>query len=479
MGQDSFIHETSEANINRPKGENLTIFRKEGVARVAADPAAPYQVMHPDGYIEPLGGGGGGGITPFIIGDIDASTEPDYPAASAGEAYRIIVSGKIGGAAGIIVEQGDQDQEDGDIIYALEDNPGGDQATVGTSWTIWEGEEIRLFERGVGVNSIEQRYSGSTANGVNAIAVGLNTSADGANSHAEGQTTLASGAQSHAEGFSTTASGDNSHAEGLTTTASAAQSHAEGLNTQATNDNAHAEGFGTLASGAQSHAEGLSGVSSGPSSHAEGRQSTASGEASHAEGRSTVASNDNAHSEGLFTIASGDQAHAEGERTSATGANSHSGGLGVVGFLVIASGPNAFNHSEAIDVASNASGRGSAILGGYQSNTPGEFSSVIGGQSHTANGLNSHIAGGMSHTTDINSDNSACVGGTSNTIGPSGTRSVIIGGTGRTENVIDYVNVPNLRVSTTPNYADNATALANGLTLGAVYRTGDDLKVVH
>lgn len=56
MGQDSFIHETTDANINTPKGENLTIYRKAGVARNAPDPTAPFQVKHPDGVLEPIAG---------------------------------------------------------------------------------------------------------------------------------------------------------------------------------------------------------------------------------------------------------------------------------------------------------------------------------------------------------------------------------------------------------------------------------------
>jgi hypothetical protein len=37
--------------------------------------------------------------------------------------------------------------------------------------------------------------------------------------------------------------------------------------------------------------------------------------------------------------------------------------------------------------------------------------------------------------------------------------------------IVDYTNLP--------EYADNAAALAGGLTVGQVYRTGDFLKVVH
>lgn len=54
MGQDSFIHEASEGNINTPQGENLTVFRKVEIARNPVDATAPYQVKHPDGYVEPI-----------------------------------------------------------------------------------------------------------------------------------------------------------------------------------------------------------------------------------------------------------------------------------------------------------------------------------------------------------------------------------------------------------------------------------------
>ena len=35
-------------------------------------------------------------------------------------------------------------------------------------------------------------------------------------------------------------------------------------------------------------------------------------------------------------------------------------------------------------------------------------------------------------------------------------------------------NIPNV-----PEYTDNANAIANGLVVGDVYRTGDNLKIVH
>ena len=34
-------------------------------------------------------------------------------------------------------------------------------------------------------------------------------------------------------------------------------------------------------------------------------------------------------------------------------------------------------------------------------------------------------------------------------------------------------------IATVPQYADNAAALLGGLTIGQLYRTGDNLKIVH
>jgi hypothetical protein len=63
-------------------------------------------------------------------GVIDASANPNYPAADAGWMYRISVAGKIGGASGTNVEVGD-------MILCLTDGTSvGTQAAVGANWDI-------------------------------------------------------------------------------------------------------------------------------------------------------------------------------------------------------------------------------------------------------------------------------------------------------------------------------------------------------
>jgi hypothetical protein len=66
-----------------------------------------------------------------LKGATDCSANPNYPAASKGDAYRVSVAGKIGGASGTDVDVGDW-------YFATADNAGGTQAAVGTSWATIE-----------------------------------------------------------------------------------------------------------------------------------------------------------------------------------------------------------------------------------------------------------------------------------------------------------------------------------------------------
>lgn len=63
-------------------------------------------------------------------GVIDASTNPNYPAADAGHTYKISVAGKVGGASGPNVEVGDM------IICTTDSTASGTHASVGSNWNI-------------------------------------------------------------------------------------------------------------------------------------------------------------------------------------------------------------------------------------------------------------------------------------------------------------------------------------------------------
>jgi hypothetical protein len=62
-----------------------------------------------------------------LKGSTDCSANPNYPVALKGDAYVVSVAGRIGGASGTVVDQGD-------VFVALVDNAGGSEASVGSSW---------------------------------------------------------------------------------------------------------------------------------------------------------------------------------------------------------------------------------------------------------------------------------------------------------------------------------------------------------
>lgn len=68
----------------------------------------------------------------YFKGTLDASTNPDYPAAVVGDLYKISVAGKIGGASGVDVQVGD-------AVYCIAVSASGDHATVGANFDILQG----------------------------------------------------------------------------------------------------------------------------------------------------------------------------------------------------------------------------------------------------------------------------------------------------------------------------------------------------
>lgn len=86
-------------------------------------------------------------------GSTDASSNPNYPAASKGDAYVVSVAGKVGGASGKSVEVGD-------MYLATADNAGGTEASVGTSWTVLEHNLVGAL---LASNNLSDVASASTA----------------------------------------------------------------------------------------------------------------------------------------------------------------------------------------------------------------------------------------------------------------------------------------------------------------------------
>lgn len=63
-------------------------------------------------------------------GGIDASANPNYPAANSGDTYKFTVAGRIGGASGRVVQAGDS------MTCSLDGSASGNEATVGANWFI-------------------------------------------------------------------------------------------------------------------------------------------------------------------------------------------------------------------------------------------------------------------------------------------------------------------------------------------------------
>lgn len=99
------------------------------------------------------------GTAPGVVnfrGVIDASGNPNYPAATSGDMWIISVAGKIGGAAGTTVEVGDQ-------VIAITTNAGGTEAQVGLDFAIIQA-------------NVPHAVSGPSSSTARAIAVYTDTS---------------------------------------------------------------------------------------------------------------------------------------------------------------------------------------------------------------------------------------------------------------------------------------------------------------
>ena len=66
-----------------------------------------------------------------LKGDLNCAANPNYPVGLTGDSYYVTAAGRVGGAAGKVVDIGD-------VIVAKADNAGGTEAAVGTSWFVLE-----------------------------------------------------------------------------------------------------------------------------------------------------------------------------------------------------------------------------------------------------------------------------------------------------------------------------------------------------
>lgn len=102
-----------------------------------------------------------------LIGNIDASANPNYPAANKGDAYYVTVAGKVGGASGKSVDIGD-------LVVAKADNAGGTEAAVGTSWFVLEHNLVGAL---LAANNLSDLLNTTTARSNLGVAIGTDVQA--------------------------------------------------------------------------------------------------------------------------------------------------------------------------------------------------------------------------------------------------------------------------------------------------------------
>lgn len=98
-------------------------------------------------------------------GSLDCSGNPNYPAANAGDVYRVSVGGKIGGASGDDVDAGNR------LICNVDDSDAGDKAAVGANWDI----EVNIDTTGI---IDDTAYNATTWNAVVDVAPSKNAVRD-------------------------------------------------------------------------------------------------------------------------------------------------------------------------------------------------------------------------------------------------------------------------------------------------------------
>ena len=116
----------------------------------AVNPQEPITKQQFDTYISAVGG---------QRGDIDCSTNPNYPASHKGDRWEVTVAGKIGGSLGINVDIYDE-------IVCKTTSAAGDQATVGANFYVVQGNIERATETTSGYIQLgtDSEVQGATEN---------------------------------------------------------------------------------------------------------------------------------------------------------------------------------------------------------------------------------------------------------------------------------------------------------------------------
>jgi hypothetical protein len=293
---------------------------------------------------------------------------------------------------------------------------------------------------------------------------GKDTRSEARYSISAGDTSAALERGSVAIGYETTANGECSVAMNHKSTANGINASALGAMVDANGDASTAFGVHTEANGHFSFVFGDSAVANGQSSVAMASLGTANGHASFTLSGGSTANDQAAFALGRNSLAGGRASFALGEETEANGHFSIASGYRTV-----------------------ANGEGSVAMGN-NNRVDGERAMVMGNQSVVTGdnsvamgyGLSVSSATGFAcgqYNEDPGTDVLFMVGNGTDAANRNNALIVLAQGSmgiGTNDPGATALNVQGL-----PEHADNAAARAAGHTVGAVYRTGDVLKIVH
>lgn len=464
----SNIPVVAASQVSLPSNEDFTLFfdTENSLHLTAVKNVAGVATFH-DYEIVPLGG-------LVYKGVIDASTNPNFPAATIGDLYMVSVAGTICGEKVNV----------GDMVISIAIQASG---CILTNWDIIEGGFSLNLQNNTGVDGLQQLsvLTPNNSSGDHSAVFGENNTESGADNLVGGDSHTVAGNENFVAGTSNTVTGNNNNVTGLsnivvgdlnnvsgtnnTTIVGSIQNNISGTTIQL-NGNSNSVsgntnnvlGNNNNVSGTIQNISGANNIVGGDNNNVVGDSNNISGSGnSLASGNYNISSgNGNVNTAGNNNVITGNaNINTIGDNnilsgfsnviTGANGRNIISGDNNTIngGFNNIVSGNNNVNTGGSHNFINGQNhtvfGSGNLVIGNNQ--TISGADNIVGGILNTADAARGLITG-QSNSININSVDSAIVGGNTNAL-VNAVNSVILGGNGITETEDNFATTPNLRIT--------------------------------